>query len=69
MRNTENAGVVIGALVWAGSQAQQGSPIAAASSSTMASSAEAAKPENAVLVFGSTGKLGRLVVKQVQSGD
>jgi hypothetical protein len=34
----------------------------------MTSPSEAAKPQDAVLVFGSTGKLGRLVVKQVMHG-
>lgn len=59
-----NTGIVIGALVWAGSQAQRGTPVAAGA--TMASADQPAKPEDAVLVFGSTGKLGRLVVKQVR---
>lgn len=65
--NMHIAGLVIGAIAWAGSQAQQGGLAAAASGAAIASSAQAAKPQNAVLVFGSTGKLGRLVVKQVGS--
>jgi hypothetical protein len=59
------AGVVVGAIAWAGSRAQQGLG-AAATGAGMTSPSEAAKPADAVLVFGSTGKLGRLVVKQVR---
>ena len=56
---------LVGVIAWAGSVAQKGqSPAAAATSGTMPP-AEAAKPQEAVLVFGSTGKLGRLVVQQV----
>ena len=56
---------LVGAIAWAGSVAQKGQLPAAAATSGMTSPAEAAKPQEAVLVFGSTGKLGRLVVQQV----
>ena len=56
---------LVGAIAWAGSLAQKGQSLTAAATSGMTSPAEAAKPQDAVLVFGSTGKLGRLVVQQV----
>lgn len=58
---------LVGAIAWAGSVAQKGQSLTAAATSGMTSPAEAAKAQDAVLVFGSTGKLGRLVVQQVWS--
>jgi uncharacterized protein YbjT (DUF2867 family) len=56
---------LVGVIAWAGSVAQKGQSLTAVATSAMTAPAEAAKPQDAVLVFGSTGKLGRLVVQQL----
>lgn len=60
-----SAGVAIGGLIWGVNKGSMGAQPEVLEVTEEAPPAP--KPENAVLVFGASGKLGRLVVKEVRS--
>ena len=56
-----------GALLWQASRGGMDGAAGAAEPSSGGTAAQARKPQDAVLVFGATGKLGRLVVQKVSA--